>query len=177
MKSVKSLRAVGNNETKTPLSDREKAKKRTVSSFFPNALKTDKKPLTMVLVVVCSFCGASCRTGESQQKDWTTFRLRWIASAAKHLSFEDVAPLKSIDDVLDLAVSKGGLPGKEGFQFDGWSRPFQSFVSKDNTVAKLRIISSGRNGLLEEGEGDDLYVDVTFFKTDQQPAVLQSWAK
>ncbi len=47
-----------------------------------------------------------------------------------------------------------------GDRIDAWGHPYTLQVKSQGPEMVVRIISSGPNGVFEDGEGDDLYVEV-----------------
>jgi hypothetical protein len=89
--------------------------------------------------------------------------LQAVANAAfeKGLSVENV---KSVDDVLDYAVSRGvmsreSLDGLDQRR-DGWQNEFHLVKRQTDGITQLKFISAGKNGVYERGMGDDMVVIV-----------------
>src|ERR1700730_203421 len=45
------------------------------------------------------------------------------------------------------------------YEVDGWGRPFRWEKIQTDNKTMIRILSAGQNGLWEDGQGDDLYMD------------------
>jgi hypothetical protein len=46
------------------------------------------------------------------------------------------------------------------FKADYWGRPFRFCRAVEEARVRIRILSDGRNGIPENGQGDDLYVEI-----------------
>jgi hypothetical protein len=54
----------------------------------------------------------------------------------------------------------------ETFGKDHWGRPFRLERVREPGITRVRVLSDGANGIAENGEGDDLYVEVIVFDFD-----------
>jgi hypothetical protein len=54
-------------------------------------------------------------------------------------------------------IEAEGWPGR--MKRDYWERPFRWEIRKQGMTTIIRIISDGRDGISQKGEGDDLYLD------------------
>jgi hypothetical protein len=59
-------------------------------------------------------------------------------------------------------------PLNKGYLTDAWHRPYQLEIRTRDNQTVIRITSSGANGVFENGQGDDLYVEITVDGKDVQ---------
>lgn len=60
-------------------------------------------------------------------------------------------------------VAKNGMHGFDGgLVNDAWGRPFRWTVVESKGRTIIRVSSAGQDGKSQDGEGDGLYVEVTF---------------
>jgi hypothetical protein len=52
-------------------------------------------------------------------------------------------------------------PLDESYLRDAWHRPYHLEIRASDHGTVIRITSSGANGIFENGQGDDLYVEIT----------------
>lgn len=66
------------------------------------------------------------------------------------------------DEVIKTWSRKGHIPvGWVNFlEEDAWGRPFQWNIVKEKDCIGVRVLSRGRNSKHENGDGDDLWVEV-----------------
>jgi hypothetical protein len=128
------------------------------------------------MLLICFLGGIGCLAiGEDGPDYWTKFRLRKLGSACANLTVQDVQAISSLRDLLDAAVSKGRLQGKAAdFETDGWNKQMRYVIANDDRCTKLQIVSSGPNGIFEQGRGDDLFVEIKYWD-GKQAIISQSW--
>ena len=79
----------------------------------------------------------------------------------------DLVKYKSANQALEELKNKrlvDGFPINR-MKEDYWGRPFQWLVKTQGADAVIRVGFKGRDGVSQEGEGDDLYMDF-FIKVD-----------
>jgi len=82
----------------------------------------------------------------------------------------DIGQFKTTDDV----ISKIHSSDFDFIKHDSWERPFDWSVRTEGERTIVRVSSWGRNGINENGEGDDLYVEVTIVKGREPQALLRT---
>jgi len=130
-----------------------------------------------LVVTVCLLSGCQ-RQKIYDQRDQYSLATRWNLGAWASLVVAlnesqidgkpiDLTQFKTTDDL--ASIIHGG-----DFDFinhDAWDRPFEWSVRTEGERTIVRLTSYGNNGINENGEGDDLYLEVTFVK-DREPEIL-----
>jgi hypothetical protein len=126
--------------------------------------------LSAIVITTCAGV-LSCRKSDADMpKDITNNKLRQIADAvassvANGAMLNEKETLNDPKSLLLAAYDRGAIPEGEArdrvFEFDGWGNPF-AWSSKEDLSGSIavRILSRGSNGLLENGRGDDLWLDL-----------------
>jgi hypothetical protein len=106
---------------------------------------------------------------ESFQESTTIESLRMFGETMAFLYEEDKEPVPSCDslaDVLNLALKHGYIRqdeiDKQRYLTDGWGNKLHWKKDQGRDATVIVIISSGRNQVYEEGQGDDYSVEVRF---------------
>jgi hypothetical protein len=80
---------------------------------------------------------------------------------------EFIRDIRSLDELWSELQAKKVLgqpivasPLNQGYLTDAWHRPYLEIRTRDHQRV-IRITSSGANGIFENGQGDDLYVEIT----------------
>lgn len=77
----------------------------------------------------------------------------------------------SLEATVRLLVDKGYVAASPStfphLMQDYWKRSFVWQVSRSHDATRIRIISRGPNGILEDGEGDDLFVEILIPRTGE----------
>jgi hypothetical protein len=75
-----------------------------------------------------------------------------------------VSDFKSVDDLLRRAAKEGVISEPEidyrGYHRDAWGRPYRWQVVAEGAEITVRIVSDGNDGISQEGQGDDIYVEI-----------------
>jgi hypothetical protein len=90
-----------------------------------------------------------------------TLGLAVEACARKGVEFKVI---ESEIEFLSVAAKCECFEAEKELETDAWGRPFRWRVTSEGDITKVRILSDGRNGICEDGGGDDLYVEVTLVK-------------
>ena len=118
----------------------------------------------LVLLVVAT--GGGCAVDREPKSDRTENELRELRSivVALHEDGRDLQSLRRLPEMLAVAARLGYLPQTQytdkDFENDGWGRPYRWRLSNSGDETCTRILSDGRNGKPEDGEGDDLYLQI-----------------
>jgi len=127
--------------------------------------------LFVFLHTVCG-CG-QVRNGTAESE--TQYRLKcWGAAIAVALQVGDDIRVYKDPSEFEIAweLKESGVVAcvsKSYMLDDQWGRKFQLIVVTYNDAAKhVRVLSVGKNGVFEDGGGDDLYVDIRLEK-GQEP--------
>ena len=117
-----------------------------------------------------AFTSAGCvkNSGRYENEAQTSSNLRvWVGTIESfHEAGIRIDEKKTAHDVLvylraTKAFSENELSLRES---DGWGRPFHWKVAERDGAIVVTIHSNGKNGIDEEGGGDDLFVEVTIPK-------------
>jgi hypothetical protein len=73
----------------------------------------------------------------------------------------DLGSCTSVDEMLGALRKANIITDKQqsALRHDYWGRDYSFFVRKDDGVVVVRIITSGRNGIFEDGSGDDVTLE------------------
>lgn len=117
-----------------------------------------------------------CRSDTNWAADTTNYRLTVLAQNLALLSRlgEDISAFNSVDDLVGSLLKRNWILHDEAdsFRKDYWRNPFVLRINSDRGTKKVRIISGGPNGLIEEGDGDDLYVEVTIHSDNGEITIV-----
>jgi len=112
----------------------------------------------LVLLSGCSVDETKRPIGE------TLYRLDALSELVLRLkeSGHIVCQYGSVDDLLEDARAKGMIREAEvdRLSTDYWGRPYRWEVEVRPPDTVIRIISSGRDGVFENGEGDDVSIEI-----------------
>ena len=131
-----------------------------------------------VLVMIVCLLGGCQRQKVYDERDQYSLGTRWnlglwayYVVALSRLQIDgkpvDLTQFKTTDDVASWFHSSD----VDLIKHDFWDRPFEWSVRIEGERTIVRLTSYGSNGINEEGEGDDLYLEVTIVK-DREPEIL-----
>ena len=76
-----------------------------------------------------------------------------------HERSHSIRNLASMEQVFQILRDERGRE-IDMFKADYWGRPFRFLRAVEEARVRIRILSDGRNGIPENGQGDDLYVEI-----------------
>ena len=88
--------------------------------------------------------------------------LATLGEAIKLMSPADLMTFRSFEEFLKEAEIKTYISGREYYRKDIWGSDLVWEVKQANKITIVRIGSKGPNRVWENGNGDDLYVQVEF---------------
>jgi hypothetical protein len=106
-------------------------------------------------------CITACVTSSERNalEGLTRTHLDWIDNVLRIFSYDDVAHFETLDDFLRAATAKKYFDDPEKVGFDGWGHKFNWLFDKTNDRIAITIISAGKNGVFENGNGDDIVLE------------------
>jgi hypothetical protein len=123
------------------------------------------------LLSVLTLNGCIYRTDEGFLNSLTARQLQVFGRVLEryHNQGNDIRALKSLDQFLTTAKDKGCLtqddftplgpdPG-DGWTTDFWGRKLRWQITTNRSDTILRILSDGADGVPQEGQGDDIYLE------------------
>jgi len=118
--------------------------------------------VSSILLGVCYGCSPDF----TMARDVTLHRLSTLAEGIT-ISLQErekVEDLTSLENAVRLLTEKGYVKAspstRSELMQDYWKRPFEWELSQTDGKTRIRILSRGPNGILENGQGDDLFVEI-----------------
>ena len=75
---------------------------------------------------------------------------------------DSIRHVQTMHEFASLLKTKRRSVEVDRYLNDWWGRAFNLDIRGEGTTSIIRITSSGANGVFEEGEGDDLYLEIIF---------------
>jgi len=82
----------------------------------------------------------------------------YLESDPKEKDF--IRHVRTMDELASHIKAKNPSVEVENHLSDWWGRPFKLNVRAEGPRTAIRITSSGANGVFEDGQGDDLYLEI-----------------
>ncbi len=73
---------------------------------------------------------------------------------------EHIRHVRTMDELASHLKAQNPSVEVENHLSDWWGRPFKLDSRAEGPRTTIRITSSGRNGVFEDGQGDDLYLEI-----------------
>jgi hypothetical protein len=130
-------------------------------------MKSLKHDLLCVLAVTLPLTVTGChRDSDLHESEATTYHslALWLRALVRGQEEKvSVDHLASLTEVLDTLAENHLIEptDRKRLEVDGWGRPFSFRVQNEANSQKIRIISSGKNGVFQEGKGDDIVLEIT----------------
>jgi hypothetical protein len=132
-------------------------------------------------LVVLAFLFGGCQRQKLYDQNDSNAQTRHIlaewgleVSAVSEAQFEgkrvDLTQYKTAEQFCSKWINKDD---RKLMERDIWGRPFGWSVRTEGERTIVRVSSWGRNGINENGEGDDLYVEVTILKGREPQTLLK----
>ena len=110
-------------------------------------------PVAAVAVVV-----PSCWVPRETSTRETMVKLQEYRLCLQQAKCDEVKAIADISALHSLCVAQGRMLERDGWDLDGWGRPFRVDARKTEAGLEVRVWSCGPNGKLEGGGGNGLYV-------------------
>jgi hypothetical protein len=93
-------------------------------------------------------------------------RLRGIATLAWNYiddgKGDEVSKCVSCEEFMQYAIHHGFLEYNAKFDHDSWNHPYRWKAIRDAKRTIIRVMSDGPDGISQDGEGDDLWVEIVY---------------
>jgi hypothetical protein len=123
--------------------------------------------LTSAILAYCSGCDRHSDEGQAEAQTYATLKFYGDTLVEIQQAGVDVSQFKSANDFLDYCerndiITKGERNRSEK---DSWGNRFlwETYRSDDGEIV-VQVLSNGRNGVLDEGVGDDMFLRVRIHK-------------
>jgi hypothetical protein len=135
-----------------------------------------------VLILILLSQSTGCRIPENTAVSWTALRLETIGQsiASLHVLGYDVTKATSLEEVVNEAVKKklidaDDYQSSKQYKEDWWGHALIWEKSFSEDEVYIRVLSNGPDGINQDGEGDDLFVEVRIStKNSETKIVLKS---
>jgi hypothetical protein len=87
------------------------------------------------------------------------------------IGIEEAKTAATLNEFLLKAENRKLVLNKTDLLYDGWGNAIEWQVTSELSCTTIRITSSGQNAVLEKGNGDDLWVEITLTKDSNNPVV------
>lgn len=119
-----------------------------------------------LVAVVLSLMWLGCRKPADWEESLTQYQLGQIGEAIAALvrggNALETRNIRKYQEFLSYAEGHGQALARTGVVRDGWDRPYAWEVTTREGQTFIRVISSGKDGVFDHGERDDLYVEIRF---------------
>jgi hypothetical protein len=99
------------------------------------------------------------------KESFTQYRLGWYGRWLAEFRPCQFVGIATFDDFYAVCIARGFIVEDAGCDRDEWGRAFTLTCENVGSDLVVRIGSCGPNGVYEDGEGDDLYVERRWLST------------
>jgi len=122
--------------------------------------------LVSVALLVVEFGHGRIRNGDlrpsftimSLKSMWADLITWYDPSNKKEMDF--IRHVRTMDELASHLKTKNASVEVDSYLHDSWGRAYKLDIRTEGQKTVMRITSSGANGVFEDGEGDDLYLEV-----------------
>ncbi len=129
-----------------------------------------------IYCLVCATAMSGCYSDSHWRRDETLHKLDVLAEIVKKWGPIRIKKFTSVEEFVSRSDQEGYLTDLSGnsFELDGWGKSFSWHIEidKEQNRVRVRIISGGVNQVLENGEHDDLFVEIELTFLGESKAFL-----
>jgi len=97
-------------------------------------------------------------TAMSLKSIWADFITWYEPSNTKEMNL--IRHVRTMDELASQLKAKNTSVEVDRYLHDAWGQEYKLEIKTEGQKTVMRITSSGANGIFEDGEGDDLYLEV-----------------
>jgi hypothetical protein len=138
-------------------------------AYFDTSIERHLGLLFLIPGLCVLLMGCSINSERNQANDLSAadlYRLGHFAAEVYSKQPVDFGKCQSVDEFLKVLQGTDLVPPFRWSDFnqDTWGRSFRWSVTRSNENETVRMLSDGRDGISQAGEGDDLYLELRIVK-------------